>query len=430
MRFREFPCLLLMLTSAQAWAKDQTLIIVGSQPKDPKGFEESSRLIYEQSRKAGREVRILATDGSFKFGAAGEMLPASSLDSVREQIQAAVERIKRDPKGGTLLIHIDDHGTSPATSPASGGFLLHNASEKDGNWVSHPQLFLAIKDLVPPNVRVKLVGEYCYSGGLHEVAFRLSNACAASVTDFRTPGLSAKDEASAYAKGFYGAGLGDSLMGSHWKGASLDQFNEMRGQTSSMAYIDKVMGTGAYDPENKAGWTSIIRLRSPSGDSPTAGKESFQAGGGTTGGCLDLVPQFQETERIAREVARIAWRPQGGASPGSLPAALRTSYERAVEDWDRSKGRYAATINRLQGELDVKSAAFDRLPLWKQLAQGPEMIRWFLKFQDRAGSELSDFARTRQILEDGRKVQKFLSKASDEQKTTYYRLLQCESEKI
>ncbi len=107
--------------SGTLFAANQTVILSGMDTEER--HENVSRLAYESSKIAGREVHVAAGDGKWKFAKPEEMGPARTEKEVEDQIAAAAAKLK---PGDSLTLFINDHGTPPYDDldPLTSGFVI------------------------------------------------------------------------------------------------------------------------------------------------------------------------------------------------------------------------------------------------------------------------------------------------------------------
>jgi hypothetical protein len=159
-------------------AAPQALIISGGKDTGPTGKEYyfDCELVYILERSRGLDPIVVAEDGTWKFVKnKSRLFPAFS----HENLEAAFKLIQANLNPGDPVdIHISDHG-APAEEGDdawNGSFVLFQESSDTPPWaVSHRELKNLIEQYIPSTSLVRLVGSYCFSGGLHQISFQLPN---------------------------------------------------------------------------------------------------------------------------------------------------------------------------------------------------------------------------------------------------------------
>jgi len=262
---------LCLLVATASFGQSQLLIISGGSLLDGSVFKDEIKDVYELNADGmNKEVLFAAATGDWNFAPLSEQLPATSTADVEAQIKTAASRLQPED---TLTIYLNDHGDAPtsATDAISGSVVLYGRDlSLFPPELKDTELLQMIAQDVPEGTPVKIVAQLCYSGGLNEIAFALPNVCSATSTDFRSMGY----VKTQYSHGFWAqASQGKSLLESHFAGLLADTYNQKRGQTSSMAYVDKVLHEGPYNPSDEDrgvfGW--VQRTMQLGGVWPTRG---------------------------------------------------------------------------------------------------------------------------------------------------------------
>jgi hypothetical protein len=241
------------LSSTPTQAAPQTLIISGGKDTGPTGreFYLDCEFIYLMERMRGIDPIVVAEDGTWKFVKNKERLfPAFG----PENLIAAFELIQANLQPGEPVdIHISDHGAPADTGddPWNGGFVLFQEAKDTPPWgVSHKELKYLIEKYIHPTSLVRLVGSYCFSGGLHHISFQLPNVCSTTLTDFLNPSVCVLhrsfDRSFWLEIGSKAAESPRSIFSAHWAAMPLDLLNEGRGSLSSMSYVDHILKCGPY----------------------------------------------------------------------------------------------------------------------------------------------------------------------------------------
>jgi hypothetical protein len=99
---------------------------------------------------------------------------------------------------------------------------------------------------------VRLVGSYCFSGGLHQLAFTLPHVVCSTLTDFRSEAFRKTGHDLTYSNKVWGTFHSSqqktprTLYHAHWTAMTGEGMNDGRGSLSSMAYVDSVLGQGPF----------------------------------------------------------------------------------------------------------------------------------------------------------------------------------------
>ena len=261
-----------VITSQLALA-DATLVICGNTESTEDQFREMSQSAYQYSNAVGDSKFVFLGPKKWGVGKAEDVVTVPSGKSsgpAKESIAIAIQKAVKDlPPGEVLKIFISDHGFEPSSEskPKSSGLYMSRAK------VTHQDLNELIRDNVPQDRKVILVGAYCYSGGLHNISFENSNVCSAAVTDFRTPAAGGNwfTGIPTYGNNFWksalklrkASGSKPALYESHVEASRDDFLNDWRGDLSSFAYVDQVLNQGPYQ-EKLGFWDSLF------GDVPTS----------------------------------------------------------------------------------------------------------------------------------------------------------------
>jgi hypothetical protein len=361
------------------------------------------------------------------------MHPATSKADIENLIRSMATHLKPND---TFTIFVNDHGDPPSSenSPITSSIVLYsptNGFRPSPPKLTHAELAEILSKYIPPSVHIKLTGIHCYSGGLHDIAFKLPNACASSSTDFRSI-TDTTGSINLYGKGFWEE-LGNrrfdinhdgktSLYEAHLAGFALDSADDGRGEISSMAYVDSVLKEGAYD--EKYSW-GLWRLFTKVFSSPK--KEKIHLVCEYDPHLVDL----NKIESVANALNQISIQPLTQASqPGSLPPQLQTVYQWADRDWKENKSKYLASLRGLQADyLNLKREWNGLGPIDQRQKRG-EYTKKFDELEARAKARLAGFFATYRLMENMDRVGRFLRRATAPQKKTFARLLQCEWEPL
>lgn len=350
-------------------------------------------------------------------------------------MDALEEFHKQSKPGGSSLIFINDHGGAPVSNddPASATISL------GGQIDLRTQDFGDFANLKLSDQKyVRLVGIQCFSGALHEVSFQNENTCSATSTDFSVTNLS-DERISLYGQGFWYAANSAtyerspadldengevSLLEAHYAGMVEDTNNEGRGQTSSMAFIDKVLKQGAYDPTNveRHGFFdfnySKIRMNPP----PTFGviEEKEPCKLNAQSNLTDLIKVQNMVDATLNHGSLLE---ESAETLGPLLPFYKKMRER-FQDYERQLS--AGTDAYLEKDRQLRKEWEALNPLEKIFKHGEfeekfEALRWKAVQDNIALYSFWKFA------EYMRKTKEFLTKATEDQKKTFRRLVDCEN---
>lgn len=395
-----------------------------SSSRETKSFRESSAKAFEASQASGREVSAAIADGQWKMKDTPTQ-PLMSEEDLRSAIHAAAKNVK---PGESLSIALIDHGGPPDKheDPASATFILYNKgwnywTGKDVK-VSYRRIGEIIKKEIPADVTVKLVSSLCFSGGVHEIAETLPNVCSASSVDFASM-TSVFLNLGSSENEIYQLSMWDhlkfnpksSLQDMHFSAVNVDFDNAGRGMLSSLAYVDKILKEGAFDPKAR-GDLKIDRKDVTEGQTtpPTTADLEADWFQNPECNCKGLDRLTLQVENIEKTLFVVPL----GEQPLELPKEYRAAFAKLKEAWSQSK-------DALHRGLRSQSEAYAKLPNKDPGA--------FLKSRAPLDDRLSPekrflyFARSFSRFE---RVAKFLKVATPEQKKIFSRLLKCESEPL
>ncbi len=240
----------------------------GTEDTCARSYRHGSSQAYVALKRSSYEVYVAATNGSWGmdykdgFVPQDRIFPATSKESVEAGLRVALEGILPDEQ---VMIFITGHGEEPKLNDENWNIkivLYRDKSEpylKPVPTLSHEELMGLIKQYIPVSNSVKIVGTYCFAGGLHHISFFSPNVCSATQTDFlsvlRTHNSKfgdTNDYNSFF--GFWGQFYEPevSLWSAHESGLSFDGGrNNARGTTSSMAYVNACLQEGAYNVQDR-----------------------------------------------------------------------------------------------------------------------------------------------------------------------------------
>jgi hypothetical protein len=215
-------------------------------------FKNSAQSAYLYSKKSGDHITFAAglskdlsvyseKKKTWDFIEDNDAKPLANFSRVKDLQKIIKNRLHNLKKGEPLKIFINDHGTMPSSEsdPLSSGFFMSSGR------MSHKQLQDVLKEVVPIDQKVILVGAHCYSGGIHNIAFNMPNVCSASATDFRTTAISV-NFTKEYGATFWDNAHGHTLSQTQNLTSEMIRSNDYRSQLSSMAYVDHILKTGPY----------------------------------------------------------------------------------------------------------------------------------------------------------------------------------------
>jgi len=420
------------------FAADISFILSGGgRPDDNhKSFGESSKVAYTASKEMSLNTLVAYADGHLADLPSSDVVPATGLkDTVTAMTRQAFDLSKRG--GGTMLVYIGNHGLPPMKKDdyLGGGAVLYTKSNKgDPQVISHRQ-FSQLFSQYPRNVRILLVGNYCFDGGLHEISFANENVCSVSSTDWRTVSLLPADKPTSFTETFWQeARAHKTLEQAGQEAIESHAENGMRGQVSSLAFVDKVLKTGSYDPSNAASWVSLFDWKFKLGtgkmeNKPTMGK--FYNLDEMTKDCLQKVRPESKVETLTAQLHEILNQLEPSeVIPDHLPEQNKNRYQRAIADWRKNRQEYLSRIRLLQLEYSKKKREDDSRSFFGQIWNLRASLQWELDFNARAEKKLKDYFKTVKILEEAAKIERFFKQATPEQKATFARLLKCEAQSL
>jgi hypothetical protein len=368
LRNRRHPFLLscsLLLTglaqSSAALAESSTVMISGGKNDivDYANFKRDADQVYAVENGRDRPLYIVASLGQWKFPKARVVRPATSKEEVINVLKTAGSRLKA---GETLLLFIDDHGDTAESEkdPASAKIVLRSTNVFTAPPKISVREFGDILDAtIPRSARIKIVADFCYSGGLHQLAFNHDNIATAVVTDFRTVATIK----APYVEGFWreiAADAKTSLIEAHLAGLLNDQGNAGRGVISSIAYVQSLMKQGPYKEVDDQNWFRQTVLRHPS-KGPVR--------------LSDISPNSPaEAPQYVRLLTSVRNRLHERSSQVTV-------YDQALRDWNAHGSQYLARAKSGQRN--------DLLPLenLRRLAEDGDMILEFLRTASRAQAD-------------------------------------------
>jgi len=209
--------------------------------------------VYLVQSQRGIDPIVVAEDGQWSFVQNPERsFPAFTMEDLESAFALLASGLE---PGDPVDIHISDHGDwAPEGEPAwNGSFILYHPSV-DQPWlqVSHQAFMDLIRRHIPVANPVRLTGSYCFSGGIHQVAFELPHVVCSTLTDLRSVSIRREGPAFTYTNAVWGTfqvsrrNTPRTLYHAHWEAMTGERMNEGRGSLSSMAYVDSVLKRGSY----------------------------------------------------------------------------------------------------------------------------------------------------------------------------------------
>jgi len=391
-----------------------------------------SKLAWDTEVARGVKPIVVAVNGDWDFAKGGQVFPAHSTQDVENAIKLAVSKLK---SGESLTLFVNDHGSSPnsVNEPLSSEIVLYGGTvTKLPPQLSHSDLMNLIKKYVPQENNVKLVGVHCFSGGLHSIAFNLPNVCSAASTDFRTP-TKTTGEINLYGKGFWNevrsktinlTGNGKTnLYEAHLAGTMMDTENEGRGELSSMAYVDSVLGYGAYDgkdparKEKKIHGKTIVEISIGPPGPKLPDLCNLNSGG------IDI----EKIQAISSDIADIlkeAALNVSGKGPSAQP--LRNVYEYVAAEWAKNKETDVAKLKRLQLESEKLHKEWNNFSSVEKWWKRADYTKKFDALEAKTKEELGRFLAVYHTMQRLDRVNAFMKKATPAQKEKFASLLKCE----
>lgn len=413
-------------TSAYAF-ESNVLVIAGG--ADATRHENVSKLAFDVAQRFGQKA-LIATNKKWEWLPGQQFLPADS--GAQMGMAFSFFGSARNPEkfsSAISLVFINDHGgaSSLQDGPIASTIVLGN-----GELWSGAELSKQIKQSLLNQKYVRLVGIQCYSGGLHEISFENENTCSASNTDFASVSNS-DPKISAYGKGFWEEirnprldldGDGKvNLMEAHFAGALSDTLNEGKGQTSSMAYVDKVLAHGPYryslfnEPPAKQvlnGETTLAIAGTPKG---IAEGEMCK---------IDPKANFLELIGLINGVDTILSHSNPFEMKGAPSGPLAPIYASMREKWLKEQPRMVATLIQAQKDTNELKTKWKSLSKAEQLNQNGTYTKKFEEIDDHKNQALAPMYLFWRFAEYAKNLEEFESVASPEQKQKLSRLLACE----
>jgi hypothetical protein len=425
----------LILSPAGNATRQMLFLSGGSEPLDNQQmFYDDVKMEWGIAESRGFEPSVVEAKGDWDFAKKGAIFPARKKEDLEAAIKLAASKLQ---PGEPLTLFISGHG-APAESvsdPLDGKMELYTPYFFGVPAITARELMEMLKKNVPADHNVKLVGLQCYAGSLHSISFQMPNACSAAYTDFRSPGIAGiiGDSHNRYAEGFWqelddkhinyrGDGK-TSLYEAHLAGTIFDDLNEGRGQLSSMAYVDSVLGKGAYDGNRFWDFLKYLhyaRIRVGRGEKGV----EFPRLCDLNSGMVDesgLEKLVSETGDILEADAFAVAKPSDEIKP------LNSVYRAMLEDWKKNKDKYLSTLNELKIEFATAQGIYESGNSMKQrIDRWPAFAAKVLETNDKMRKELYPLFAIFQTMQRFDRINVFLAKATPEQKQTFKRLLNCE----
>ena len=433
-------CLLFLFSRTFAQADPQTVIISGGGDylDDHQRYYNVSKLAYETEEKMGVTPYVVANTGSWDFPKKEKSFSATHKKNVELAIKAAAAKLA---PGESLTLFVNDHGSAPnnLSDPLSSGIVLYGHPLADE--LTNQELMELIKKYVPTTSNVKLVGIQCFAGGLHSISFDLPNVCSAAGTDFRSANFSIEhpfndfnpvrnvpvDEMSPYGKGFWSTVKSKtSLFEAHMAGEAADHLNSGRGDLSSMAYVDSVMKTGAYDGINKV-WTTQTALTGPFGGhikGVSVGTEgeapSYLCDVNKSG--LDI----KQVNNLISSLNQILPQDEKTSVSATLPEEYKKMFQPLCDEWSKRKTEYYNNMNALNAETIALQSSWNKLSSAKKILNASAFYKKEEILQNKVNEKLQSLQKYYLASEKMKKINKFLGQAKPEQKEKFFNLMKCE----
>jgi len=250
--------------TASLEAKTVNIVIQGF--IDHQNVDEFGKTAYHFIKRAEKKGEKVYFGSPKKYYFANENVNYQDIKTVKD-VKKLMQAVKKDlgPNDQVNLL-VNGHGFSTKNErrPENTGLVL------DKEKLTHKKLGDLIWDNIPFFTKVKMIAPYCFSGGIHTIAFDRPRTCSVSATDFRTPSYGEGDIFSGGTTTAFGSkrsllirkNPNMSFEESFQRTAEKDFLNDQRGTTSSMAYLKKLLGEGAYK-KRQSWWERMTDYHAP-----------------------------------------------------------------------------------------------------------------------------------------------------------------------
>ncbi|MDC1175407.1 hypothetical protein OAT67_08415 [Bacteriovoracaceae bacterium] len=412
-------------------AQSSMLVIAGG--ADAERHKTVSKLAYEQAEKVGMTSYLSARNGDWDFAESGKSFSSTSASDVEESIKAASKNLK---PGESLTIFINDHGGAPdsESSPESSTVVLYNTSWNpfsSSPELTHKDLESLIKKYVPNN-KVNLVGIHCFAGGLHTISMNLPNVCSSGSADFRSVTTSTS-KINLYGQGFMNeltdkkfdlnGDSATSLLEAHYAATYNDPMNGGRGSLSSESFIDKVLGSGAYDLNN----TGMPFMSFLSGTSHTQAPLEIALNGEASLVCKasNLNKDIDKVYSLAKLVTQLMTHVETNLNSLPIPNEVKQAITTAKRKWREND--MANIIEKYRSDYKSLKSKWDSLSYYQQFQNRSTYTKKFDDLEEKAAEMLIPVYTYYSMLQYARKINKFFnSNPAQKDKKKLINLMKCE----
>jgi hypothetical protein len=221
------------------------------------------------SRHPGSEAGKLIPLKSVKFGYDTNTYPKNSREAAerrklfkeakREWTKQILDQFKRLDKTKPLVLHFGNHGFNPGGKSAeeSSPMCMYSSVSSASQCLTYREIgdLLTEAGLTGPNAPpIRLIGDHCYSGGIHSISMRFPNVCSASNVSYKTTQSSsnesfgAEDAINTFGQTFWSTvsqnGASNISLAESFQSAwsVVPKANEPGGTLSSVFYAQQIMG--------------------------------------------------------------------------------------------------------------------------------------------------------------------------------------------
>jgi len=427
---------------------DSTLVITGNLEGSARLFKDMSTKAALYSKRVGDDKFVFVSPVSWDLAEGDNYFDADiNFDPLNLRSKALLrnalkQALKDLPPGENLKIFLSDHGYEPTDEkvPLTSGLMLGKVR------FSHKDFADIIKEVVPKERKVLLIGSYCFSGGLHSISFENDNICSSAVTDFRTPARAEeftgpiKIADPTYGASFWDASLRmlakekkrPALFQAHVEAVLGDTpLNDWRGDLSSFAFVDHVLGEGPYTVQGMIGgfwsWSKHVpysqiwdinpylkRFNLPEISCMNPGDDIHQF--------IDKVKDFTDVlDKLPLDLSK-------------FPPELQDFFKFQDDQWRNEreellkmlKGQAETFKGALAWEQIAKMAEEGKLGDAKDKFLDPAMTQDMKLQANKFKITLSRYLARLHLLYRAEQLTRFYEKATDKQKKKFEALLKCE----